>query len=118
MWVNVCAGLVGAREFRNERRIYGLAGLDFSPPTLFRPSFKAARLLQTSSRESLSEVPAREVVLRAALPAARFVAADWMMHRYVYDASTFANRRHAVKSVNFVYLIIAKKMRDADASVD
>lgn len=47
VWVNVCTARrcarVRGREFRNEGRIYGLAGLDFSPRVLFRPSFKATR---------------------------------------------------------------------------
>jgi len=41
-----------------------------------------AHLLQISSREFLSEVPAREVVLLASPHRLlRFIAADWTMHR-------------------------------------
>lgn len=58
-----------------------------------------AHLLQISSWEFLSEVPAREVVLLA-LPRRhrllRSAAADWTMHGCMHDASLFANRDPAV----------------------
>lgn len=102
VWVNVCTGwrcaCVGGREFRNEGRIYGLAGLDFSPRVLFRPSFKVARTsfrfprgnsFPKFRRGKSSLLPRRHRLLR-------FVAADWTMHEYVHDASPFPNRDPAV----------------------
>lgn len=66
-----------------------------------------AHLLQISSREFLSEVPAREVVLLA-LPRRhrllRSVAADWTMHGYMHDASPFAIPVPAVQTPRFYFL--------------
>lgn len=108
-------------NFETNGEFMASRGFGFLSTVLFRPSFKAAHLLQTSSRESLSEVPAREVILRTTpllrTLAARFVPADWMMHGYVHDVSPFANPGDpAVKSVRFDYLTVARKMRDVDGA--
>lgn len=96
VWVNVCTGwrcaCVGG-EFRNEGRIYGLAGLDFSPRALFRPSFKVARTSFRFPRGN--SFPKFRRGKSSLLPRwhrlLRFVAVDWTMHEYVHDASPFPN---------------------------
>lgn len=104
-------------NFETNGEFMASRGSGFLSTVLFRPSFKAAHLLQTSSRESLSEVPAREVVLRTTPLVHWLRGSSRLIGRYVYDASPFANPGDpAVKSVRFDYLTVAKNMRDVDGA--
>lgn len=103
MYGSVMRACVRGREFRNERRIYGLAGLRISLhgplPALLQGGAPPSDFLAGIPFQS-SGAGSRPSYNPAGTLAARFIAADWTMHRYVHDASPFANPGDSdVKSV-------------------
>jgi len=120
VWVKVCTGCwcacVRGREFRNEGRIYGLAGLDFSPRSSSGPPSRRC----ASPSDFLAGIPfrssdmgSRPSCLTSPAPTAA-VRCGWLddaLIRVWYIPINSPIEITSFKSVNF-WLFSAKKILD------